>query len=138
MVHTAHILRVIERIESNSPIGFQMGIHVCATDDTIADKNGRDVEFVACIAGHAAMVSAPTLSADYLAASDPLLIEKIAANFMGLTVDQMTRLFFDLPDEIDLDSVTPRMAISVLKGLAATGEVRWLTAFRAEEDPPDA
>lgn len=135
MVCSTNISKVIASIENNSTVGFHMGIHVCKADKIISDKSGRAVKFVACIAGHA-VLACSAQPADLLAATNYALIEKTARDYMGLTDDQARRLFFDLPDRIDLENVTPQMAVMVLKDLAVTGEVRWLKTFRADSDPP--
>lgn len=105
-------------------VGFNMGAYICRATEVIADKTGLNRPFVACVAGTAFLL-ATGLAPEEALSEDIFTVEREAARYMGLTKDQAFNLFFDLPDGIDLEDVTPDMAKRSLYHLAQTGEVRW-------------
>jgi hypothetical protein len=92
----------------------------------VDDMSGLNREYVACIAGHAYLLA--TGKQPYQVIGDTE-IERVAAEYLGLTYDQGLELFIDLPDDIDLEEVESEWAINVLELLITKGQIRWWAAF---------
>ncbi|PZR92294.1 MAG: hypothetical protein DI537_14000 [Stutzerimonas stutzeri] len=107
-------------------IGFNMGTFVGHTSShaSLEDRFGFNCRTVACIAGHCyLMATSASISEAINADSDE--IETVAADFLGIDTEQANLLFFDLPEHMSLEDVTPLQAIATLERLKETGKVIW-------------
>lgn len=129
MVNSAHIALVIQSIkgeiaEGSERVGFSMNTYCSDPEALVVDMTGDDCGTVACVAGHAYLL-AKQFNITEAKGADCDEIEDVAAAFLGIEGDDAAHLFYDLPVEIDLQQVTPEMAIETLTRLAETGLVEW-------------
>lgn len=136
MLNEHNIERLIHRLAydglciGKETVGFSMDTYVGVKDvstSPLGDSSSRPGT-VACIAGHCYLMATGVTVQEAIAATDAETIETVATDFLGLTRDQASDLFFDLPGEIALMDVSVEQAIAVLNRLLDTGEVRWLPA----------
>jgi len=127
VANPVHIARVIAAIqgETQEGLGFNMGAYIgAASEGIIGDALGRDCGTVACIAGHAYLLATGnTVEEGIQADSDD--IDRIAADYLGIDMCQAATLFYDLPPDVTLCSVSAEDAIATLDRLARTGDVVW-------------
>lgn len=136
MLDEHNIERLIQRLAHDGlcigkeRVGFSMDTYVGVKDvstSPLGDSSSRPGT-VACIAGHCYLMATGVTVQEAIAATDAETIETVATDFLGLTRDQASDLFFDLPEEMALMDVSVEQAIAVLNRLLDTGEVRWLPA----------
>lgn len=129
MANAGNIALVIRSIkgeiaEGAERVGFSMNTYCSDPEDLVVDMTGHSCGTVACVAGHAYLL-AMQFNLARAKAADSDEIEDVAAAFLGIEGDAAAHLFYDLPVEIDLQKVTPEMAIETLTRLAETGRVEW-------------
>lgn len=131
MVNVPNIERVIASLEGKLPetrsIGFNMGGYVAPTSSILSDQSGRGRTWVACIAGHAYLLATHN-APDIAMHVSPQKIEKVARAFLDIPDEIGTPLFFDLPEEVTLCTVSLKAALAVLNKLKKTGVVDWSIA----------
>ena len=121
-------LRVADAIENaelaSQDIGFNMGCYFATSTTRIVDQTGHGCTAVGCIAGWTCL-----LLSDFDRRRNDW--EYVAAKLLDLTEDEADALFtptkntgapFDIPE---WDAVTATMAVTTLRRLAETGEVKW-------------
>lgn len=134
MLNGGNISRLIEVLEEgqfsveDQLVGFNMGTYVGVQDPSggLIDHGPRNCDTVACIAGHAYLLATGFSLQRAIDETDAGTIETVAAEFLGLSHDQASDLFFDLPPEMALTEVTSEQAVAALRHLLATGEVSWI------------
>ena len=129
MVNKLNIDLVIQSIrgaimKEDERVGFSMNTYCSDPEALVVDMTGQGCGTVACVAGHAYLLAKQNGTAK-AKATDCDEIEDVAAAFLGIEGDDAAHLFYDLPVEIDLQKVTPEMAIKTLTRLAETGQVEW-------------
>lgn len=133
MVSVANVRQVISSIKGEiaqtREVGFNMNTYVaqigamCPVDD----MSRRHCKWVACIAGHAYLLATGKLP--YQTATEFTGYETVAAKFLGISYDQGLELFIDLPEDIDLETVSADWAIAVLEHLIDHGRINWWVNF---------
>jgi len=123
-VNIENINRLIAALRSPKGVGFNLGTYVGEQTDKLPDQTGNNLPYVACLAGHAFMLHTGMPPGDAKEV-DPDTIEEAAVAFLGVSRRQGWELFFDLPDEVVLETITVDQAVATLERLKATGEVRW-------------
>lgn len=97
-------------------VGFNMESFAPVGD--LVDYSGHNCGTSCCLAGHVLIQAGISTSS--------FLIDSVAAEYLGLSEIQSTRLFTPVSlKNLDPYSATPEQAIKVLEHLLATGEVDW-------------
>jgi hypothetical protein len=129
MVNVPNAKRVIASIKGLLPetqnLGFNMGGYVYPTSEALPDHSGHNLEWVACVCGHAYILETGC-SFQQAKDEEPDEIEEIAQLYLGLSHEQANALFFDLPDHLTLAWIPLDHVVAVLERLIATGEVNWI------------
>jgi hypothetical protein len=129
MVNVPAVRRVIASIRGELPetrnLGFNMASYIYDASELLPDHSGRNREWVGCVCGHTYILETGS-PFEQAKNADPDEIEAVARNCLGLTTDQASELFFDLPAHINLTYAPAEFVIDTLERLAATGEVNWI------------
>lgn len=137
MLNVSNIARLIRALDTDRlsfegrKIGFNMGTYIGPLNVSagILDDRLPNCRTVACIAGHCFLLATGTNLREATEA-DADTVETIAAAFLGITGEQASDLFFDLPEQMQLPDVTVDQAITTLRHLQKTGTVQWLADDR--------
>ncbi len=128
MVNVPAVRRVIASLKGEVPetqnLGFNMGVYINTSVVSQPDHSGRNCDWIACICGHAYILSIDC-PFEQARQEDANEIEEIAQLYMGLSDDQADELFFDLPAGLSLDWIPVDHAIGVLERLCNTGRIEW-------------
>lgn len=120
-----HILLVADAIEHHKlpSIGFNMSC-LMMEHGHYPDLSGRGCGTVACIAGHAVILSSPDTNWSKAFLND---IEDAAQKYLDIREDQAFDLFF-ADNGPDLTDITLEMAVRTLRHFAETGVIKWVFA----------
>lgn len=121
-MNTENILRVADAIEQHSipDMGFNMGTFRGEADSghpMSVDLSGHNCGTVACIAGYAETL--------FVMDGGDLADYGGSGTFFGISDDDQIALIMPRGWNLDPRQYTPQRAVSVLRHLAATGEVDW-------------
>ena len=100
-------------------VGFNMQ---CLLEKDTRDYRREECGTVACIAGHAALMSGAPVNAN----TDWMKVIEPARIYLGLTDEQAERLFLtDVPVGTIPSTITPKTAAKVIARFVETGKVQW-------------
>ncbi len=99
-------------------IGFNMKVWRAKTQGWRPDQMGHSCGTVACIAGWTALLDDPSVTGDNE-------IQERAKKILGLNSEESVRLFGALGAQYDLEDITAKHAVAVLRDFAESGEIRW-------------
>lgn len=124
MANAENINKVIAsirgEIEATKDVGFNMSDWVGPAEIEADDRTGRNCGTIACIAGHAYLVSG---GEDRDATSDDVV--PAAQEFLDLKSGSADELFYAYGSGESMYDITSEQAIRTLEHLRDTGEVNW-------------